>query len=151
MNYICFFFIWLWYLDPVSMSGTHTIGCVSITTWILRLILCAFLSICLFLFCVKTFWDCSRFKEFMCNFFIIIFSCKVKFCVCVCIYICIPCFSFLTVPTNTMGFGFKLNTKWGFQFSLIPSPILLSSFLHPMMSFYWLKICKEKSFSIMHM
>ena len=130
------------------MSWTCTIGCVSITTWILRWILCAFLSICLFLFCIKTFRDGSRFKEFMCNFFIIILSCKVKIFshhhhrqfinifsqswvlnfVCVCV--CVPCFSFLLVPTNTMGFGFKLNIKWGFPIqshSLTKSPPRLSS------------------------
>ena len=47
MSYICFFvfnffIIYLWYLDPIPMSWTCTIGCVSITTWILRWIRCAF-------------------------------------------------------------------------------------------------------------
>ena len=112
---------------------------LSITTWILMWMLCAFLSICLFLFCVKTFWDGSRFKEFMGNLFIIIFSCKVNFfshhhhyqfinifsqswvlnfvcvCACVCVY---TLFLFPFAPNKHNGFWFQVKYQVGISNSV---------------------------------
>ena len=64
----------------------------------------------------------------MCNFFIIIFSCKVWFFFhhhhyqfinifnqsWVFDFVCVYTISLLLVPTNTVGFGCRLNLKWGF-------------------------------------